>query len=96
MKQGGDRTTLERARQRRRDATLPERLLWAALRGKQTGLRFRRQHPTGPFILDFYCVSARLCVEIDDRESPAAPITRTEWIRKLSSLRCIRSWFNSD
>jgi very-short-patch-repair endonuclease len=29
------------------------------------GLRFRRQHPVGPYILDFYCASARLAVEID-------------------------------
>jgi very-short-patch-repair endonuclease len=46
--------------------TQPERMLWAQLRKEQVaGLRFRRQHPMGPFILDFYCPSARLCVEVD-------------------------------
>jgi very-short-patch-repair endonuclease len=43
----------------------PERLLWGALRKQQTGLRFRRQHPAGPYVLDFYCDSANLCVEVD-------------------------------
>lgn len=65
MRLGGDKETLKRARQLRRDTTLPERLLWAALRRRQTGLRFRRQHPAGAYILDFYCPSARLCVEVD-------------------------------
>ena len=45
--------------------TMPERTLWSLLRRQQQGLRFRRQHPTGPFILDFYCPSAKLCVEVD-------------------------------
>jgi very-short-patch-repair endonuclease len=35
------------------------------LRRNQTGLRFRREHPVGPYVLDFYCPSARLCVEVD-------------------------------
>ena len=45
--------------------SLPERVLWRQLRLKQTGLRFRKQHPAGPYVLDFYCHEARLCVEID-------------------------------
>src|SRR6185437_3608359 len=46
--------------------TLPEVVLWTALRkGRLAGLRFRRQHPIGPYILDFYCPSARLAVEVD-------------------------------
>jgi len=44
----------------------PERLLWSALRRQQTRLRFRRQHPAGPYVLDFYCDSIKLCVEVDD------------------------------
>jgi very-short-patch-repair endonuclease len=45
--------------------SLPERVLWRELRKKQTGLRFRRQHPAGPYVLDFYCDQAKLCVEVD-------------------------------
>jgi very-short-patch-repair endonuclease len=35
------------------------------LRRNQLNLRFRREHPLGPYVLDFYCPSARLCVEVD-------------------------------
>ena len=54
-----------KARQLRRDMTLPERLLWRELRGKPGGIKFRRQHPVGPFVLDFYCASAKLGIEVD-------------------------------
>ena len=44
----------------------PERLLWSRLRGHQgDGLKFRRQHPLGPYVLDFYCHEARLALEVD-------------------------------
>jgi very-short-patch-repair endonuclease len=46
--------------------SLPEVVLWQALRkGRLAGFRFRRQHPVGPYILDFYCPSARLAIEVD-------------------------------
>ena len=58
--------TFSRARKLRREMSLPEVVLWQALRnGRLAGLRFRRQHPIGPYILDFYCPSARLAVEVD-------------------------------
>jgi very-short-patch-repair endonuclease len=41
-------------------------VLWQALRSRQAGgLRFRRQHPIGPWIVDFYCAEHRLAVEVD-------------------------------
>jgi very-short-patch-repair endonuclease len=58
--------TFARARILRRGMSLPEVILWQALRkGKLARLRFRRQHPVGPYILDFYCASARLAIEVD-------------------------------
>jgi very-short-patch-repair endonuclease len=57
--------TFERARRLRWTMTEPERMLWAMLRRNQLALRFRRQHPMGVYVLDFYCPSARLCVEVD-------------------------------
>jgi very-short-patch-repair endonuclease len=54
------------ARDLRKAMTLPEVLLWQALRrGGLAGLRFRRQHPIGQYILDFYCAALKLCVEVD-------------------------------
>jgi very-short-patch-repair endonuclease len=56
----------ERARELRREMTEAEQVLWKALRGRRmAGLRFRRQHPVGRFVLDFYCPVAKLCVEVD-------------------------------
>jgi len=59
-------STIKRARRLRREMTLPEVLLWARLRERAEGRPvFRRQHPRGPYVLDFYCDAAGLCVEVD-------------------------------
>ena len=50
----------------RKTETPTERMLWKRLRGKQLdGYRFRQQHGFGPYVLDFYCPSLRLCIELD-------------------------------
>lgn len=80
------RVTRDRARRLRRELTLPEVALWAELRGKRLGgLRFRRQHPIGPYILDFYCDERRLAVEVDGQmhDQPDAlrhDARRDEWL----------------
>ncbi|KPL67083.1 hypothetical protein SZ64_02605 [Erythrobacter sp. SG61-1L] len=61
------RPVVYRARKLRREMTLPERMLWLALRVRPEGLRFRRQHPIGPYVVDFCCLSARLVVEVDGK-----------------------------
>jgi very-short-patch-repair endonuclease len=54
------------ARSLRDNMTPAETLLWSALRNKQLlGLRFRRQHAVGNFILDFYCPAHKLVIEVD-------------------------------
>jgi len=63
--------------------SLPERLLWNELRGD--GLRIRRQHPLGPYILDFYCPSVRVAIEIDGiahdmGDRPRRDEIRSAWI----------------
>ena len=45
--------------------SLPENMLWQRLRGSQLGMRFRRQHPIGPYVADFFCPAARFVIEID-------------------------------
>ena len=45
----------ERARSLRRDLTPAERKLWGYLRAEQLGTKFRKQHPIGPYIADFFC-----------------------------------------
>ena len=57
------RTRRRALRGRQTDA---ERLLWRLLRTRQfQGMKFRRQHPVGPYIVDFYCADRRLAVELD-------------------------------
>jgi very-short-patch-repair endonuclease len=54
------------ARDLRRRETDAEALLWQQFRGRRLmGRKFRRQHPVGPFVLDFFCDDARLVVEVD-------------------------------
>ncbi len=87
--------TVARARDLRRTMTLPEVLFWQQIRGRRLdGIRFRRQHPIGPYILDFFCEDARLAVEVDGESHSRAEAVkhdkrRTEWLnaRGISVLR---------
>ena len=58
---------VRQVRRLRRQMSLPEVLLWRALKARPDGIKFRRQHPSGPYILDFYCSDARLAIEVDGR-----------------------------
>jgi very-short-patch-repair endonuclease len=63
---GTSRELEEAARSMRRQPTHAEEVLWSALQKKQVaGLKFRRQHPVDRFVLDFYCPSHKLVVEVD-------------------------------
>lgn len=75
-------------RQLRREMTSTERLLWSKLRNKGSGFKFRRQHPIGPYIVDFYCREAHLVVEVDGEphfteEARAYDMKRDEYMRAL-------------
>ncbi|MBS0209373.1 MAG: endonuclease domain-containing protein [Planctomycetes bacterium] len=55
-----------RVRRLRREATVPERILWSHLRrGQLDGLKFRRQFPVGSYFADFYCHESQLAIELD-------------------------------
>ena len=55
------------ARRLRKEMSLPEVLLWRHLRGGKAGAKVRRQHPVGPYVVDFYCREAALIVEVDGK-----------------------------
>jgi very-short-patch-repair endonuclease len=66
--------------------TLPEGMLWQALRKRPDGLKFRRQHPMGRCIVDFYCPATMLVVEIDGEahsmgDRPERDLRRDAWLR---------------
>ena len=79
--------TEKRARHLRRAMTPPEVALWLRLRARRPGLpAFRRQHPFGPYILDFYCARLNLAVEIDGLihgtgDARAHDARRDAWLR---------------
>jgi very-short-patch-repair endonuclease len=52
----------------RRTLTPSEAKLWRHLRDRRAEFKFRRQHPIGPYVLDFYCPEAKLAVEVDGRQ----------------------------
>jgi len=52
------------------DATSAQAHLWSCLRGRRLAcFKFRRRHPCGPFLLDFFCASRRLAIELDEGRS---------------------------
>jgi very-short-patch-repair endonuclease len=60
--------------------------LWRALRLRPEGLQFRRQHPFGPFVLDFFCKSPGLAIEVDGLahdlgDHPGRDERRDRWVR---------------
>jgi very-short-patch-repair endonuclease len=89
--------TFERARRLRREMTLPEVLLWQALRRKALGgLRFRKQHAMSRSVLDFYLPSARLAIEVDGQahdmgDNPRRDACRDAWLagRGVKVLRVL-------
>ncbi len=86
-----------RAAALRRDATGAEQLLWRLLRKRQiAGAKFRRQHSIPPYIVDFCCLKARLCVEVDggqhaEPESEARDRARDVHLRQRG-YRVLRFW----
>lgn len=63
---GRERMRFDSRRTFRHEATEAEERLWEAIRDRQVdGLKFRRQHPVKPFVLDFYCPKAHLAIEVD-------------------------------
>ncbi|MEQ9617430.1 MAG: DUF559 domain-containing protein [Phycisphaerales bacterium] len=83
----------QRAKELRRNMSVPERVLWKRLRGRHfAGWKFKRQVPLGPFVADFLCAQAKLVVEIDgsthDRQGERDR-ARDTWMRERG-LRVMR------
>ena len=86
--------SVKRAKELRRTLSKPEWLLWQILRTSPRGHKFRKQHPAGPFILDFFCVKANLAIEIDGYahdtdDRPQRDAARDAWLaaHKIDTLR---------
>lgn len=81
------------AREMRRHPTAAERALWEVLRDRRLlGMKFRRQHAIGRFIVDFYCADAQLVIEVDGmihQQTQEADAERTAYL-EARGLRVIR------
>ena len=79
----------------RTNATIPERILWSRLRGRQLGgFKFRRQRPIGPYICDFVCLSEKVIVELDGSQHAleATYDARRDAILRSNGFRVLRFW----
>ena len=90
----GPKKTIRRARNLRRRMSLPEVLLWKSLRTRPGGLKFRRQHAAGPYVIDFYCHEAALALEIDGEshrrgDQPAFDAEKDRYL-ELNGYRVLR------
>ena len=81
----------------RKNLTDAERWLWQRLRNRElAGCKFRRQHPIGPFIVDFVSIEKKLVIEVDggqhaeDSESEAK---RSKYLNR-KGYRILRFWNN--
>ena len=84
------------ARRLRREMTDAERILWLRMRGRELlGLKFRRQHPIGRYIVDFTCLDAGLVVELDGGQhaGSVADELRTAFLEDAGYL-VLRFWNN--
>ena len=88
---------LQHARSLRSKQTDAEQLLWGLVRDRRfAGKKFRRQHPIGRYILDFYCHECRLAVELDggqhnDEETRSRDDRRSRFLRE-QGVRVVRFW----
>ncbi len=64
--------------------TLSEARMWSWLRGRRFGdFKFRRQHPIGEYVVDFYCRELRLVIEIDGQQHESAAVAEISDVRTL-------------
>ena len=87
-----------KARRLRVAMTGAEKKLWSGLRKDQLGVAFRRQHPIGKYVLDFYCASLGLVIELDgghheEVKQAGRDQIRTNWL-STQGLVVIRFWNN--
>jgi very-short-patch-repair endonuclease len=85
------------AKNLRANQTEAERRLWNLIRNKRLGgIRFRRQHPIGPYYADFFCAVANLVIELDgsqhaEEENVTHGEIRSKWLAERG-YRVLRFW----
>ncbi len=87
----------QKARELRKNQTISEAKIWHLVRAKQiAGLKFRRQHPIQPYIVDFVCLDKKLIIEVDGGQHADAieyDEKRTQFLES-NGYKVIRFWNN--
>ena len=97
MREGEERSRAF-AKENRRTMPRAEALLWSYIRKRAMGVKFRRQHPIGPYIADFACVAAKLIIEVDGHthwtaEELAHDDRRTKYLQASGwRTKCTMIW----
>ena len=84
----------ERRKELRKRGTPEENLLWLNLRQKKLGCKFSRQYSVGPYILDFYCVQNKICIELDGsqhKENKEYDTERDSYLN-ANGIKVLRFW----
>ena len=89
--------SIKRARALRKKRTWAQKLVWSWLRDRRfSNYKFRREHPVGPYFLDFFCEEARLSIELDGsghgfRGQQAFDAERTAYLASMG-IKELRFW----
>jgi very-short-patch-repair endonuclease len=88
----------QKARELRNNSTHAEQILWGYLKTKPLGFKFRRQHPYSIYILDFFCHSLKLVIEVDGSIHTIKEVIENDTVRQVllekDGFRVIR--FNNE
>jgi cyclase len=82
MFSGAEKLLFEKAAKHRKQQTFAEEILWNYLRTKPFGFKFRRQHPFSSYILDFYCHSIKLVIEVDGSIHDLEEVKQNDQLRQ--------------
>jgi cyclase len=79
---GASRFIFENAKALRKNMTDAEQILWGYLKAKPNGFKFRRQHPLGIYIADFYCHKLKLVIELDGSVHDNEEVKKNDVLRQ--------------
>ena len=84
MPRNRDESSISQSRGARKRPSVAEQIVWNALRGGKVGFKFRREHPIGPYRLDFYCAEAKLAIEMDgEQHDPMRDAKRDRYLAEF-------------
>ena len=82
MFEGAGYLVFQNAKRLRNTMTETELMLWAHIKGGINGLKFRRQHPIGNYIADFFCHKVKLIIEIDGSVNKLPEVKELDIVRQ--------------